>query len=160
MKLGDIALVWFSFTKPCGKVFLFLFYVNGDWWNILHRVPVFDKKYWWLLSASVTWDDRILHFKMNYRRNSFPGSVMYFISSLFRFFAGMTKLMNICEIIWHCIATQELSNDDQCSIFKRAKPAKSSYCHFARYKSIHAQSFKVLYHQQPPWKSSCHNSPS
>lgn len=60
----------------------FLFYVNRDWWNILHRVRAFDKKYWWLLSVSVTWDDRTLHFKMNYMRNSLFGNVIHFISSV------------------------------------------------------------------------------
>lgn len=60
----------------------FLFYVNRDWWNILHRVRAFDKKYWWLLSVSVTWDDRMLRFKMNYGRNSLFGNVIHFISSL------------------------------------------------------------------------------
>lgn len=60
----------------------FLFYVNRDWWNILHRVRAFDKKYWWLLSVSVTWDDRMSRFKMNYRRNSLFGNVIHFTSSL------------------------------------------------------------------------------
>lgn len=60
----------------------FLFYVNRDWWNILPRVRAFDKKYWWLLSGSVTWDDRMLRFKMNCRRNSLFGNVIHFISSL------------------------------------------------------------------------------
>lgn len=60
----------------------FFFYVNRDWWNILHRVRAFDKKYWWLLSVSVTWDDRTLHFKMNYTRNSLFGNVIHFISSV------------------------------------------------------------------------------
>lgn len=60
----------------------FLFYVNRDWWNILHRVWAFDKRYWWLLSVSVTWDDRTLHFKMNYTRNSLFGNVIHFISSV------------------------------------------------------------------------------
>jgi hypothetical protein len=60
----------------------FLFYVNRDWWNILHRVQAFDKKYWWLLSVSVTWDDRMLRFKMNYESNSLFGNVVHFISSL------------------------------------------------------------------------------
>lgn len=70
-----------SALEPCWK-FFFLFYVNRDWWNILHRVQVFDKKYWWLLSVSVTGDDRTLHFKMNYSRNSLFGNVIHFISSV------------------------------------------------------------------------------